>query len=179
MSRLDRAELPRLRELPISETSDHVVVDHAGRLHERVANRRPDELEAAPDEVFAHGHGLGRDCRTVGHAPEPVVDRLAACELPDVTVEGPVLFLYIEEVLGVDDCSGHLRTVADDASIGKEARVISGSIPGDTPGSKSWKARRKFSRLLMIVCQLRPACMPSSAMYSNSLRSSCRGEPHS
>ena len=63
-----------------------------------------------------------------------VVDRLAACELLDVTVEGPVLFLYIEEVLGVDDCGGHLRTVADDASIGKEARVISGGIPGDTPG---------------------------------------------
>ena len=51
-------KLPRLHELLISETSDQVIVDHAGRLHERIANRRPDELEAAPDEVFAHCHSL-------------------------------------------------------------------------------------------------------------------------
>ena len=47
-----------LAELPVAEAAHQVVVDEPGGLHEGVADRRPDELEAAAAEVFAHGARL-------------------------------------------------------------------------------------------------------------------------
>jgi len=38
-----------------SETSHDVVVDHPGRLHERVADGGPDELETAFFQILAQG----------------------------------------------------------------------------------------------------------------------------
>ena len=35
-------------------TRHHMIVDHADRLHERIDDRRADELEAAADEFFRH-----------------------------------------------------------------------------------------------------------------------------
>jgi hypothetical protein len=31
-----------------------MIIDHTDRLHEGVANRRANEFETAPDQVFAH-----------------------------------------------------------------------------------------------------------------------------
>ena len=49
-------------ELAVAKAGRDVVVDHADRLHERVADRRPDEAEAAPLQVLAQRlrlRGLG------------------------------------------------------------------------------------------------------------------------
>src|SRR6266581_4107806 len=38
-----------------AEAADQVVIDQPGRLHERVADRRPDEVRPARDQVLAQG----------------------------------------------------------------------------------------------------------------------------
>src|SRR5262245_17850320 len=45
--------VPAPRQLPVAEARDEVVVHEADRLHERVADRRADEGEAAPAQVAA------------------------------------------------------------------------------------------------------------------------------
>ena len=42
----------------IAKASDQVIVHHADGLHEGVADRGADELEAAAEEIFAHSVGL-------------------------------------------------------------------------------------------------------------------------
>ena len=54
-----------LQNLLPTEAVGHVIVDHPGRLHMRVANRRADELEAALFQVLAHGVGLGAGGRVI------------------------------------------------------------------------------------------------------------------
>ena len=46
--------------LPVAGTGQEMVVDHAGRLHERVADRRADEAETAPLEFRGERIGFGR-----------------------------------------------------------------------------------------------------------------------
>ena len=67
---------------------DQVVVDEPCGLHQRIADRRPDEPEAAPPEVGAHrlrGVRLGRDR---AHRHPCVLDRRPAGERPQVVHEG-------------------------------------------------------------------------------------------
>jgi hypothetical protein len=45
-------------KLIIPEAADQMVVDHADGLHEGVANRGADELEAVVFQRFAHGMRL-------------------------------------------------------------------------------------------------------------------------
>src|SRR5690606_30017005 len=50
----------RTRDLPVPEAARQVIVDHAGRLHERVADRAADEAEPALPQRLAHRVRLGR-----------------------------------------------------------------------------------------------------------------------
>ena len=69
--------------LPWRETGDDVVVDHAGRPYEGVADRGADEAGRA----WLPAHAAG-DRRVSGTPPAPVVaDRLAIDERPQVCVE--------------------------------------------------------------------------------------------
>src|SRR5437762_10410130 len=53
------------RQFCVAEAIDHMIVDHAGGLHERVANRRAHKTKPTLLQVFAEGIGLSRFC---GHA---------------------------------------------------------------------------------------------------------------
>jgi hypothetical protein len=53
----------RAAKLRVSWTSDEVIVDHACRLHECVADRRADEFESASQQIAAHGVGFSRSRR--------------------------------------------------------------------------------------------------------------------
>jgi hypothetical protein len=52
-------------QLSVSETTGQVVVHEPRRLHERIANRRSDELETPLDQVLAHRLGLGAHDRNL------------------------------------------------------------------------------------------------------------------
>src|SRR5919106_2992349 len=62
-----------------SEAIHRVVVDHADRLHEGVADGRADELEAARLERFRHGARLGGLRRDLAHRL-PVIDERPAVD---------------------------------------------------------------------------------------------------
>src|SRR2546429_999196 len=82
--------LSRLRQpldLSAPETADEVVVDHPGRLHERVADRRAHEGEAARLEIPAHRmRDLGRR-RHPAPLPRPILDGPAVDPPPEAPGE--------------------------------------------------------------------------------------------
>ena len=53
--------------LSVSEAIRRMVIYHADRLHECVTNRRPNEVESAALQIFAHGIGLLCACRKFPH----------------------------------------------------------------------------------------------------------------
>jgi hypothetical protein len=88
----------------IAEAVAGVIVDHAGGLHEGVADGGPDESEAAVFEVFAHLVRFGCACGQSARSCPFVFLRLPADELPNVLVECAELFLYGQECLRVGNC---------------------------------------------------------------------------
>ena len=54
-ARLDSGPHTDLPDLSVPEAIDRVIVYHAHRLHEGVADRRSDELEASTEEIAAEG----------------------------------------------------------------------------------------------------------------------------
>src|ERR1041384_574013 len=88
---------------PMPGAGDEVIVHHTGRLHEGVANRRADEFEATFEEILAQGVRLGGARGHLLHRTPGVLDRLAADELPEVSVEAAKLLLHREKRLRVLD----------------------------------------------------------------------------
>src|SRR5450759_5981368 len=91
----------------MSETIGGVIVDHAGRLHESIANRRADELETASFQFFAHRIGLRRARGYIGEAAPCILFRLALDELPDERSKAAEFILHLHESLRVDHRGFH------------------------------------------------------------------------
>src|SRR5438094_10601114 len=92
---------------------DDVVVDEPRRLHERVADRRPDEAEAALLQVLAHRLRLSGRSRDIGELLPPIHQRLAVDEAPQVVAQA----LEFEYAPGVVDRGLDLQAVPNDARI--------------------------------------------------------------
>ena len=92
----------------VPKASHQMIVDHADGLHVRVHDRAADKLEAALLEVFAEGVGFLGSCRQVLHTREPILNRLAAHETPNVLVKRAKFFLNVKKLLGIRDCSRDL-----------------------------------------------------------------------
>jgi len=104
----------------VAEAIRGVIVDHAYGLHEGVADGRSHELEAAAQQIFAHGVGLGCSRGKRPKRPPFIHFRLPADELPDVLIETAELFLDSEESFGIFDRGRNLQLVANDARIAKQ-----------------------------------------------------------
>lgn len=59
--------LVRIVEFLVPETTDDMIVYHANRLHERVTNCFPNELESSFLQIFAHGFRLRSAGGNIGH----------------------------------------------------------------------------------------------------------------
>ena len=101
----------------MTKAASRVIVDEPGRLHERVADRRADEFEAAPEQIFAERVRVLRSARQVLQRPWTVHQRRTTDETPDVGVEGSELLLDGEEGLRIAHGAFHLQAVADDAFV--------------------------------------------------------------
>src|SRR6266516_4548777 len=69
-------------EFRVSWTCYEMIVDHAGRLHQRVADCGADKFESPPQQIAAHRVGFGCARGHIGHAPPTILDWLAADRAP-------------------------------------------------------------------------------------------------
>src|SRR6058998_1561315 len=97
-----------------------MVIDHAGGLHERIADRRSNEREAAPFEVRAQHVRLPRPGGNLSHARPSVPPRRPSHEFPHERVERPELLPHLKERLCISDGPLDLEPVSDDAFVGEE-----------------------------------------------------------
>ncbi len=63
---------------------DEMIVDHADGLHERVDDRRPDEIAAALLQVLRMPRDIAVSRRNVAHASRVIDDRPAVDEAPEM-----------------------------------------------------------------------------------------------
>src|SRR5437867_2681927 len=101
-------------ERTMPETVHEMVVDHARRLHERVADRRADESEAACLQRLRHRIGLSRARRHVAGTAPAIDLRRAADKAPHQIVEASVFALRLDHGACIADRAFDLQPVADD-----------------------------------------------------------------
>jgi hypothetical protein len=94
-----------------------MVVDHAHRLHECVADRRANKPEPPALQVAAHDSGGFRFRRQVAEGLEMVQDRNSADKTPDVGIEGAKLFLNLKNRPCVGYGGFDLEEVSDYAGV--------------------------------------------------------------
>src|SRR2546429_5665977 len=119
--------LSRLRQpldLSAPETADEVVVHHPGGLHERVADRRAHEGEAARLEVAA------QRVREVGHRrhlprlPPAVLERPPVHVAPEPGIERALDALDLAERARVAHGRGDLAAVTHDALAAQDRKSV-------------------------------------------------------
>src|SRR5579859_8045301 len=119
-----RARIARLeleRDIRAAEAVGGVVVDDACRLHPRIDDRRPDELEAARLECFRYRLRQGR----LGGEVKAVADqRHAVGEGPAEGREILARVAHREEGAGAADRRLDLGTRADDAGIAEQPHDV-------------------------------------------------------
>src|SRR5688500_13389099 len=98
-----------------------MIVDHAGRLHEGVADGRADEAEATPAQLLAHAVGYRRGRGHLGRAAPAVAPRRAVDEGPQVRIEAARLADQRERGARVAAHRAELEPVADQSRIGQQA----------------------------------------------------------
>ena len=121
----------------MSRARDEMVVDHAGRLHQGVADRRTDELESALNQITAYGVGFRRARRYLSHASPTVSFRFAADETPQVRVEAREFFSHGEKHFCVLDGGRDLQSVAHDSVVAEQPLHIARAVSGDLRRAKS------------------------------------------
>src|SRR4030095_8853849 len=105
----------------VPKAVDHVIGDEADRLHERITDGRPDELEPALSQVAAEGIRVWRTRRYLPRAAPLVHTGASPDELPDVVVEAPEFFLDGKKRSRVADGALDLQSVSHDAGIREKA----------------------------------------------------------
>src|SRR5713101_2983075 len=106
------------------KAADDVVVDHANRLHESIADGRPYEAKSALDQVTAQHSGLLRLSRDLLEPSPSVLDGYAAHELPHVAGEAATLALNDKEGAGIGDRGLDLGAIAYNAVVLHQALNI-------------------------------------------------------
>ena len=109
------------------EAAVEVVVDHPGRLHERVHRRRADEPEAAPLQLLRERRRLGRRRREIAHPGRPTRPRRRR-EPPDEVGQAAG---KLERGDGIPDRRLDLAAMADDRRVGEQPLHVALVEPGD------------------------------------------------
>src|SRR4030095_768257 len=133
-----------------------MVIDHAGCLHERVANRGADEFESTAQQVATHGVGFGSTRRYVSYGPPPILNWIAANKTPKISVEASEFFFDVEKPLRVLDRVGDFQPVSHDAIVAEQSLHVSFAVAGDFLRSKSIE---RFS----VVVAFPQNCVPAQS----------------
>jgi hypothetical protein len=115
-------------ELRVSRTCHEMIVDHAGRLHQRVADRCADKLESTPHQIAAHRIRFRRPGGYLSHRPPTILLRFAADKTPKITVEASQFFPNREKCLRILDRRRDFQPIPDDAGVPKQPLHIARAI---------------------------------------------------
>src|SRR5262249_41833534 len=113
-----------------------MVVHHADRLHERVADRGTDEFESAPQKIATELVGFGRPWRELLQRFPAIDAWLAADEAPHIRIEAAEFFSSCEERFRISNRAANLQPVSNDAGIVEQA--------GD-PFRRGWGDRNRVA----------------------------------
>src|ERR1700733_9687943 len=108
----------------IAETTDQMIFDYAGSLHEGVTDRGAGELEPALCQILAHGIRLLRARRQLIGPAQKIYQRLSTEKLPDVSIEASEFLLNGQKCLSVLHRRANLEPVAYDSFIGQQRRNL-------------------------------------------------------
>ncbi len=108
-----------------------MVVDHAGRLHQRVTDGRADEFESALNQIPAHRVGFACARRHLRHFPPTILLWLAADKTPEVSVEAAKLFPDREKRFRILDRRRNFQPVAHDAGVAEQTFHIARAVARD------------------------------------------------
>ena len=114
-----------------------MIVDHAGRLYQRVADGGADEFESASPKIAAHRIRLGCARGHLGHGPPTILNWLAHHEAPKVSVEGPEFLAHIEKHFGVLNGGYDLQSIPHDPFVAQQPLHIARAVAGDLLWAKS------------------------------------------
>lgn len=109
----EAAILTAVGELRVAVAVLRVVHDHAGGLHQRVANGRADEGETGFFQRFAHRQRFSGDRRNFAAILEMIDDRSVASERPEQRHR----ILQRQPRLGIAPGGVEFQAIADDARI--------------------------------------------------------------
>ena len=108
-----------------------MVVDHAGRLHQRVTDGRADEFESAFNQIPAHCVGFDCSRRQLSHSSPTILFRFAADKTPEVSVEAAKLFPDREKRFRILDRRRNFQPVAHDAGVAEQPFHIARAVARD------------------------------------------------
>jgi len=112
----------------MAKTIHQVVVHHAHRLHERIADRGAHEAEPPLLQVVAHSFRFWCQSRHLFEVL-PVIDQgLVVHELPEIGTETAKLALNSQERLGIGHCRIHLQPIANNPWIRQESFPLTGTV---------------------------------------------------
>src|SRR6267142_4588974 len=129
-SRPGIGSLTAVLQLAVAEAGDEVVIHHAHRLHEGIADGRPDEAEATRRQGVAHRVGFTGARREVAERAAVILFGSPAHEAPEKRAERPVRCRELEERAGVRYRRMHLLAVAHDAGVLEELRDLLAIVAG-------------------------------------------------
>src|SRR5580692_12109303 len=109
-------------------------IDDSHSLHEGVANGGADEAESPLLQIPAHRIAVDARCGDAAEVQGPAAHHLAACEVPQILVEGLRFRPDLEVGLGVGDESVHLEPISDDAGILQQPPALGGAVARYFPG---------------------------------------------
>ena len=115
----------------VSKAVDGMVIDHACRLHEGIADRAPNEAETAFFQVFSHRVRYFSAGGYVLHGFPPIDHGFAISELPDVGIKTAKLMLDFNERPGIGNGGFDLESVADNAWIIQQGLYFTFVIAGN------------------------------------------------
>ena len=134
------------------EARDHVVVDHAGRLHEGIERRRSDEAEAFRLQRFADPFRYIRLSRHTLQRCQPVDDRAAFDKSPYVSRKRDPLS---QRQIGfcVRNRRFDLRTVSNDALVVHQTRDVA---LGKVRNARRIEVMERFAKILALPQDRQP-----------------------
>ena len=138
----------------MSRARDEMVVDHAGRLHQRVTDGRADEFESASNQIVAHRVGFGCARRQLSHSSPTILFRFTADKTPEVSVEAVKLFPDREKRFRILDRRRNLQPVPHDSGVAEQPFHIARAVARDLFRAKTVE---RLAIVLPLLENRRPA----------------------